>query len=370
MSEMSDLGDFFNVTEQLLDLQDKTFYIEIWGGYAGAGDGCNYTRMPGFFKLFTGLCPGGSIEYSYGKRIMTCKIMDYTKILKDQRLFNSPFFDGVKDCDAISELLTMTGFRSAGIFDPAFLLNQMMNNSYFIEQRRHLHLDGRNFRTQPYTLPSEYAILDQAAFKFADGSTYYECISNITKRASKVFFFDQHGIAHYEDFQDMVMRVALGEEQYTPLFEFTTNPDNYDGQLIFNKLEESFNMEDVYNHIKMFSTSPDREALLIDRLDWNSFDNPDIEGFVGYLKTFYQQDGMFGSEEAVKNISNFYQIMFRPPIKYSFETYGLPIRALDIISVDGQASRIVNVNHSLDPQKNEWWMQVECERFQPLNRIE
>jgi hypothetical protein len=66
------------VTDKLYSLQNKTFYIEIWAGYRD----CSYSKTNGFFKLFTGMCKGGTISYEYGKIIMNCKITDYTTILQ------------------------------------------------------------------------------------------------------------------------------------------------------------------------------------------------------------------------------------------------------------------------------------------------
>jgi len=361
----SGLFGFNEVTDALLNFQNKTFYIEVWAGYQN----CDYTKLNGFYKLFTGLCHGGEIEYSYSRRFMTCKIFDYTKILKDQLIFNSPFFDGVRDCNAINEFLTLGGFRSNGWFDPAYLLSQMTFNSSFVDQNQHWHLDGRIFLINPYVLPSAYGKLQQPAFKFTDGTSYYDCISQMATRSGKVFYFDQHGIAHYEDFRDIVQKVALGEADFISFFDFTSNPDYYPGQLVFEKVDQSFNVGDVYNHLKLISTTPDHEFMVADHLSWDSFDNPAVEGFIGYLKPFLQQEGMFGSEEAIKNILNYYTIMFRPPINTSFETYGLPIRALDIVKIDGLSTRVMTVNHSINPAENRWWMNLECERFLPINQM-
>jgi hypothetical protein len=109
-----------NITDQILSLRDKSFYIEIWAGYTSQGinesiknlDDCNYSRIPGLYKLFTGICHGGTINKSYGKRVMDCKIDDYNDILKNTRFFNAPFWDGVRDVNAMDELLEIAGFRS------------------------------------------------------------------------------------------------------------------------------------------------------------------------------------------------------------------------------------------------------------------
>jgi hypothetical protein len=209
--------------------------------------------------------------------------------------------------------------------------------------------------------------LQQPAFKFADGRPYMDAIKQITERAAKVFYFDQHGVAHYEEYQDLIKRSLLNGIDLPSLFDFTSNPNLYTGQLMFNKVDYSYNVGDVYNHIKIFSNTPNMELLCMDDLDWRSYDNPTFEGFIGYLKTFYQQEGAFGSEEAARRAIDTYRIFWRPPINFSFETYGLPIRALDMVKVDGQTVRVNEVTHEIDPSKNVWWMNLRCERWQPVN---
>jgi len=353
-----------NVSAQLLSLRNKAFYIEMWAGY----DNCNYTLLPGFYKLFTGVCFGGQTEILQGRKFLTCKIFDYTKILKDQRLFNSPFFDGVRDVNAVLEIMKIAGFRYKGLFDPGYLTNLMANSSFSVSQNQQVHVDGRSFRVQPYALPSEYARLNQPAFKFQEGDTLYSAIQKIAERAGKLFYFDQHGIAHYEDYLDVVVRAAQGVEEFDLLWAFTSNAELYPGQVIYNKAEFSYDVESVHNHLKIMSNTPDMTPIFRDEMNYNSINNPGTEGFLGYKRTLYQQEPFFGSEQNVNKIIDFYKLMYRPPVVYNFETYGLPMRAGDFVVVDGQSVRVVNVNHTLDPEKNEWWMQVECERFQPINQ--
>ncbi len=365
-----------NVTNALLNLQNKTFYIEIWGGYSrketktrggSSKKQSNYTRIPGLYKLFTGLCHGGEVQHSYGRRIMSCKIEDYSKVLKDQLFFNSPFYDGMKDVFAIYEILRMAGFSSKNTFDPASILKLLTENvDADPDETYWTDIDKRTFKANPYTLPAEYERLNQAAFRFKSGSNYYDAIHNMAQRASKVFYFDQFGVAHFEDFFDMIVRDLKGGEDIPPLFEFTQNPEHHVGQMVFNKVDHAYNVSDVVNHIKMLTTSPARQLLIGDYLNWEGVENPDTEGFIGYLKTFYQQEGMFGSERATKNIMNFYTIMFKPPVTYNFETYGLPLRALDMVSINGQTARVSSVKHQIDPKENRWWMNVETERYQPI----
>tara|TARA_Y100000310_G_scaffold308873_1_gene352430 strand:+ start:17425 stop:20949 length:3525 start_codon:yes stop_codon:yes gene_type:complete len=367
-----------DISGDILSLQNKTFYVDIWAGYECGQPGGSYSRMPGYYKLFTGLCHGGTVEEVYGNMVMTCKIEDYTKVLKDTLFFNSPFFDGVKDINAMNELLTMAGFRAEGIssnsagnfasnFPPNLLIRYMANNSLFIEQFYLQNVDGRLFLMQPYALPSSYSRLQQPAYKFEDGSTFYDAITKLTKVAGKLFYFDQHGIAHYEDFFEVIRQNLLGLNDLPTVFDFTTNPDFHTGQMILNKVDRTLAVSEVNNSVKILSNTPNMTPLWVDELNWAAFDDPESEGFMGYLKTFFQKEGVFGSEEAARKIADFYRrAMFRPPVQINFETYGLPLRSLDIVGVDGQSLRVTRVEHTINPEKNIWWMSVEGERFQPV----
>ena len=110
--------------------------------------------------------------------------------------------------------------------------------------------------------------------------------------------------------------------------------------------------------------------MVSDDLEWDSFDDPDSEGFIGYLKTFYQQESAFGTPEAIQNIKEFYRIFFRPPIVVKFETFGQPMRALDIVVFNNQPLRVMKVDSVIDPKRNIWWQNLECEwmrKVQPRN---
>ena len=191
-----------------------------------------------------------------------------------------------------------------------------------------------------------------------------DAISKIAKRAGKVFFFDQFGIAHYENFQDIIKSNFLGQTPLVALCSFTSNPEIYPGQLIFNKLERNYDVESVHNHIKIMSNTPANHLLVLDDLNWSSMDNPESEGFIGYLKSFYQQEGMFGSKAAVMDTMRIYSASFRPKIKAKIETYGVPLRANDIIQINGENTRVMKVSNTIDAEKNEWWMEVETEKYQ------
>ena len=78
-------------------------------------------------------------------------------------------------------------------------------------------------------------------------------------------------------------------------------------------------------------------------------------------------EGLFGSMVAVRNAVTKYKVMWRPLILVKFETYGTPLRSNDIISINGEITRVTNVSHEIDAQKNEWWMTVECKKYQTVD---
>ncbi|KKK74560.1 hypothetical protein LCGC14_2882550, partial [marine sediment metagenome] len=327
-----------NITDRILSLRDKSFYIEIWGGYKsnikefgtddvpramGDINPCNYSKIPGLYKLFTGICSGGQINKSYGRRVMECKIEDYTSVLKNQRFFNCPFFDGVRDVNAVNEILDIGGFRSdvlpfsftfndgtllrESAYGPRHLIKNLAgtfgNNKIDI-----VFPDGRTSFAMPYALPAAYARLSQPFFRAADGSTLYKMLAKITEIGGKVFYFDQFGVAHMENFFDQFQNIVLGgPNNEIPVFYYTTNPDIWIGQLIYNSMTLKHDVSSVYNHIKLKTNTPNHTLIFNDDLNWNSYDNPDSEGFVGYLKTYYQEEGIIGSEIGTINMLDFYK---------------------------------------------------------------
>ncbi len=360
-----------NVTDRLFNLKDKNFYIEIWGGYEPVGfddSPCNYTRIHGFYKMFTGLCQGGNISYEYGKHVMTCKLEDYSVVLKGMKFFNSPWFDGMKDVVAINEIMQFAGFRDEGKYDPGVLIKGMSARAIDGDDKLfNYHIDGRVYKYDEYALPAGYSRLEQPAFKFNDGDSFIDAIVRIGSVSSKMFYFDEFGIAHFEDFQDMVEEDFLNKFPLESLYSFTTNPEIHGGQLMFNKVERSFDMDMVVNHIKIISNTPNLHRITLDKIKWDSIENPELNGFLGYQKTGFQAESMFGSRQAVEETARKYSVAFKPKINVKFETYGLPLRATDIIDVEGEQVRVLKVDHTIEAEANRWWMQVECERYQPID---
>lgn len=355
-------------TEELESLRNKAFYIEIWGGY----EDCNYSDLPSEFKLFTGICFGGKLNKEIGKRTLDCQIYDYNVILKDSLLFNSPFFDGVIDSVAIDEILRLAGFKYQDKDDPGYFIHSAAEAMLNDEIYKTIGNDGRWIETKKWSLPQAYGIIEQPAFKFGEATPMLDGITTITKKSGKVFFFDAHGQAHYENYQDTLFEILTGQRSANPLFSFTTDPATFQGQMIFNAVSVEHDVSSVYNHVRVMTNTPgigesgSQAPVFGDEIDWSSVHDPNKEGFLGYLRTVYQEEGLFGSEEALRDLVDYYKSFRRPPYVVNFETYGQPIRALDIVQLNNQPLRVVRVDSQFDPTQNVWWQKFECEWFQPI----
>ena len=370
------------------DLKDKAFYVEIWAGY----EGCNYSLMgnqnerdllgirdhvaglfnlstnAGFFKLMTGICYGGSVVESPGKRVMECKIHDYSKVLRDFLIFNSPFFDGVRDINAIYELLKIAKFGERA-WQPASLLQRFVNSDPAWGGGNGDFDGGRNVtKSKVYALPNSYNKLQGGAeFRFKDGDNVMSCIEKIAERSGKVIFFDCDGLFHYESFPiaDIIFspedtRAGGGGGNIPTRWWFSAS-NTSSAQLIFDTVTHEIVVEDVYNNIHIISTTPDFEYIMADQMNFPSVEDPNSEGFLGYRKTFLQMDGIFSSKEATDKYSQHLSKFFRPPVVYKFKTAGLPMRCFDIADIDGQKLIVINVSQTIVASENKWETEIEGE---------
>ena len=353
-----------DVVNKLYNLRNRAFYIEVYAGYLD----CNYTKLNinEGYKLFTGLCLGGTINESAGRRTMSCQIVDYTKILQESYIFNSPFLDGMRDTNAIYTLLQMVGMKDTEVGDtgnagPASLLKQLASTD--LTEVRLQTQDGRGSFNTVYVLPNSYARLKEAFFKFQDGTPYWQVIQKITKKAGKVAFFDSYGVFHYENLPYDEYLYGGGEaNDVEPLWQYTRSPDGA-GQLIFDNIVRQRTVSDTFNIIHLMTSTPERELAIYDKVNWESIYDSSSPGFLGYKKVYLQQEGIFGSLNTLQALADHYSKFFKAPIVYKFQSYGVPARCFDIANVDGQNIIITNVSSEIDPQKNLWWQNVEGEWY-------
>lgn len=382
-----------NHAPYLHSLTDKAFYVQVsswWEGGIMPLPSRDIDRV-----LFTGLCFGGEVSYENNKRILKCKLVDYSGILKDQKFKNSPFFDKMRDFNAIYEILQLAAFRDGAGSDqtqPASLLKRLAD---YKEGNNWINLvhNGETLFNREFALPGSYDILQEPFLRFKDGDDYYGAIQKIASLAGKVFFFDRLGVFHYDSLpyeQELFgFQQGGGENEELSAFDwnrlskvdFFASPDDLNEPEIHRQVFDAYQInrkvEDVNNEIRIISTTPDGKLLVAGHTNFDSLFDPDKPGFLGYPKEYMQTDGIFGDEATVKWYIKNLTKMFIPPVIISFKAVGRNLlRPLDIVTFKGmgmiEPQRLIigDIKSTLDPSKNQWWQEFTCYWLFPSTNIE
>jgi hypothetical protein len=404
------------VGQQLLTLHKQGFYVTVaywWDNGVGERDAPgNRLRRSGapennyaLLIQMTGIAKGATLEKSVNKLFMDFEINDYSRILEDQLIFNSPFFDGVADAEAVYELARMASFddsydqRRSINRQPLGFLTKVLTDRYVRETTRILH-NGEESRFRAYDLPGTYADFQNAKMRFQNGETFWSAIKKMAQLSSKVAYFDRWGVLRYEN-SPAVEAAFAGRDfdagDFDPKFQFVTSPwpisnagsdpgstserrfifdpDYHASHLVYNVVTYTRSVQDACSQIILYTAS--NELLLEDGTTVGGFVikghtffdqifDPSAEGFLGYRKPWYQSNGVFGSVEAVRNSIQHYAQTKYPPAIVNFETYGVPgLKPLDIITLDDNLFFITEISHEIDPSTNRWWMNITAQWLKP-----
>ncbi len=410
-----ELSNLFALGRKLLPLHDKAFYVTVsywWDVGIGhrwveaneiniEGENPNFNDV---LIQMTGVAYGAQLTRSNNRLFMSFAIKDYMSVLENQFIFNSPFFDGVQDIQAVYELAKLAGFadessRALGIDrKPLGYLRKVMDDGDRVGERLFTY-NGEKSRAERYDLKGTYSSLADPVMKFQNGETYAAAIKRIAALGSKMVYFDRWGVLKMETPSALIAATASANEdlEFTPVFDFVTtpivrqtnipnpegtqsdfefDPEIHAAHLVYNSVTYQRSVEECANQIVILSASNS-----IKRADGSTlggfiiegytfFDQmwkPESEGFIGYRKPLYQSEGAFGSVEAVRNAISMYAKKKYPPVIMSFETYGVPgLKALDIITLDGNLAYITEISHDLDPATNRWWMNITAEWLKPF----
>lgn len=376
-----------NQSNYLYSLVDKTFYLQISIWWE---DGIMPTPVdPRDRIVFTGFCHGGVITTETNKKIFDCKIFDYSKILKDQFFLNSPFFDRVRDVNAVRDILHLSGLRDGednnSSFEPGSLIRVLADSDYKGGWYNFFY-NGDKIYNREYSLPGSYDILQSPFLRFTDGSNYWDAIEKMALLANKVAFFDRLGVFHFNPlpYDQEVWGGQNGSQTNWTIQDWanlskvdffatpkqlnigTSDCAELNRQIVGDYKVERV-VQDVMNEIKVLSTSPNGEVFVAGHTNYASLTDPDTPGFLGYRKPFLQMDGIFGSEDTVKWVVKNYTRMFTPPIKVSFKAVGRNnLKALDVITFQPLGSRekqpliITSIKSEVDASKNSWYQDFEC----------
>ena len=375
-----------NQSNYLYSLVDKAFYLQISLWWE---NGIMPTPTdPKDRIVFTGFCQGGVITTETNKKTLDCKVMDYSKILKDQFFLNSPFFDRMRDVNAVRDILRLAGLRDGednnSSIEPGSLIS-VLANSESKGGWYTFHFNGDKIYNREYALPGSYDTLQSPFLRFTDGSSYWDAIEKMALLSNKVAFFDRLGVFHFNPLpydQEIWGGQSGSQTNWTiqdwaqlSKVDFFATPKQLNvsagcaplNRQIIGDYKVERVVQDVVNEIKVISTSPNGEIFVAGHTNYASLTDPDSPGFLGYRKSFLQMDGIFGSEDTVKWVVKNYTRMFIPPIKVSFRAIGRnDIKALDVITFQPIGSRekqplvITSVKSEVDPSKGTWFQDFEC----------
>ncbi len=358
------MQNYDSTVKNLVALQKRgsVFYIQVYAGYAG----CNFPgskfsgcRKDGnLIKLFTGLCFGASITMQAGKRFMSAQIVDYQKVLQDTVMMNSPFYDGVRDVNVIYDLMQMASF-SKQPNDPCHLIKNYVDNY----GSNTIGPDGTQSSSQVYILPNSYARLSSPFWKMQDASRYWQNMVKLTKLAGKVIFFDCCGVLHYDvlPYNDILYGNG-GVNSVQPNWKFTSSACDQDGKetfLVFQQVQLQRDVQSVVNSIVLITGSPDFKLNVNSSVNASSINKPDSQGYVGYIKMYLQQDGIFGNQQSLQSLQKHYKKFFKAPVIMKWKSMSVPVRALDICCIDGQKVIATNVSTTISAADNSWWTDIQ-----------
>lgn len=412
----SEQSNLFALGRKMIALHNKAFYLTVsywWDdGIGHRGVIGNVLNVPGsdpngndLLIQMTGVAYGAQLQRSNNRLVMKFTIKDYMSILENQFIFNSPFFDGVQDVQSVYELAKMAGFddspgKPLGVDRrPLAYLRKVLDDGDLIGERKFI-FNGEESRSERYDLPGSFATLIEPSVKFQNGETYESAMKRIAQLSSKALYFDRWGVLRLETLPSISAAFSSANEdiKFKPVFDFVSTPfsreSNIPGSgqgseadfsfdptihaahLVYNVLSYQRSVEDCVNQIVLLTAS--NEIKLSDGSTTGGFIvegytffeqiwDPESEGFLGFRKPFYQSNGVFGGLEGIRNGIAQYAKMKFPPVIMSFETYGVPgLKALDIITLDGNLAYITELTHELDAESNRWWMNITAEWLKPF----
>jgi hypothetical protein len=376
-----------DVRKFIMSLQDKAFYVRVYlarmlNNLEDDDSSATYDKFhPDFdggatnliggqssssefkYLAFTGICNQINFTMNTSHIEVSMELEDYSRILEDTKFLNPPFYDAMRDYDAVYDLLSCAGLREVEVSGastgrgslPMDFLKYMISQDSTSGDRKYIPFNDRTVIYANYVLPGNYDPLNNARFKPNFGDNHLSFIKRISDVSGKTFYFDNAGIARFEIPPDEIEyfsnnnSTSSGDSSKSPsssdpvikfqhidpfneIHDFYTSVDynKFAGTgkfRIWNVIDAgsfSFNkkVSDIYNEIRVVTTTPDMKLLLAGHLNVNSIYDPSSPGFLGYRKMFLQKDGVFGSKEALQKIVNRYTMFFNPPLFCSFSVPG------------------------------------------------
>jgi len=308
-----------------IDLKNKSYGIKIYLSWIKS-DAVIST------PFFTGVTLDTSFSEVAGKETVTIHCEDYMRVLADNVILNSPFYDGQDWFDSIVDIATMGGITV---------------------------VKDDTDETNRYYLPSGYSF-QEPKMKFPQNQTLKDCITNITQLCEKIVYFNALGELHCSYLQGGLAfsgaGITIGDD-----FKFYRDPSKNDANIILDEKKLEKLIGSSVNQI--FVTSIDRasgQPLVVSHvadkaMPWNNDYETITDGVIPpYKKILFYEQNAFGNLEATQNwVAMMAERVYKVPSRISFKTTASNIISpLSFIMVDGKKFRTTSFNRSYNAEDN------------------
>jgi hypothetical protein len=314
--------------------------------------GVGHDPGPNNRNIFEGICYGGTVETRADNEIITFKLEDYMSALSGSKFVLCPPYDGMAASLAVRDIVLQMGFPDSRILTGNTSISKA-------DLSQDLGLSPARINQEPL-------------FRFNDGTSYKDGILKIAKLQMRTIYFDRFGNFHY----DVLPGGIFTDPNVAPSIEFFSSPIRGNLFALPNLKRIAWNMvsfttlvNDVYNVIQINSVDKvTRDYLSAGIAYKEGISDPTARGFLGYRKHLMISDPVYGSVGAVNRaVMEYASRVFIPPISARFEIYGYTgMKPLDIISLDGQRLRIMNMTTHLSAAENTYWQTIEGEWFDSI----
>lgn len=310
-----------------VQLENTSYGVKIYMGWEESGD-IPLVAVP----FFTGVTLDVSVSEIAGKETINVHCEDYMRILEDNVIINSPFYDGQEWFDSIKDIAIRGGIQ--------------------------VFKDESNSSLETYFLPSGYSF-QEPKMKFSSTQTLKDCITDITKLCEKVVYFNNFGELCCSDLQGGLAFSGIADA-VSSQFEFYRDPSKSDSNIILDEKKLEKLVGSTVNAI--FVTSIDRKTGLplvvahsADReMPWDSGYQIVNNVVPPYKKILFYEQNVFGNEEAAQKwVAMIAERVYKVPSKINFKTVASTvIPPLQFIKVDGLRYRATSYNRNYNAEDN------------------
>jgi len=277
-------------------------------------------------QSFIGLSTNISTTLVAGKETCTVTFEDYTFILKNTPIVNSPFYDGMIGYYAIKDLAVRAGCTS-------FVNDWVSPSDYF--------------------LPSGFSF-SKPAIRWDSSKMIFDCIMEVVRRFEAFVYFDELGRYHIAKLPGGLFSEPTDISAY-----FTTSPFEADTQFLVGEKTLDISYESTVNLISIMSLERDtRNAIFYNRPARGS------ENHLLYKRVYLKNEAALGEIEVVRGWAEDLALrVFCPILKIRFQCVGnsTTVLPLSFVMVDGQPFRVMSYKRSYKADTNDFTSSYECE---------